>query len=117
MAENMEHYNLPSHVKGDTFNGILFTVTVNTVALDLTNAHIKMDLRLTPLGVVAKTFSDGAGITISNSPTDGKFTIDAQIIDIAAANYYYDIEITLGNGLVKTYISGRWNILQDVTYG
>jgi ribulose-5-phosphate 4-epimerase/fuculose-1-phosphate aldolase len=117
MTDNMVHYNFPSHTKGDTFNGVLFTITVNAVALDLTGAHIKMDLRLTPeTTTVAKSFSDGSGITIDATPTKGKFTINAQVIDIAAANYYYDIQITLQSGSIKTYIGGRWNILQDVTY-
>jgi hypothetical protein len=112
----MAHYNFPNTIRGDTFDGILFTITVNAIPADLTNAHIKMDLRLTPLGIVADTFSDGSGITISGTPTDGKFTFDAQVISIAAANYYYDIEITFSNGVIKTYIGGRWNILQDVSY-
>jgi hypothetical protein len=111
----MGHFNFPDHVKGDTFDGVLFTVKVNTVALDLTSAHIDMDLRLEPLGIVAKTFSEGAGITITDA-SNGKFRIDSQIIDISAGLYYYDIEITLSNGVVKTYVGGRWKILQDVTY-
>jgi hypothetical protein len=37
MTDNMVHYNFPSHTKGDTFNGILFTITVNAVALDYQN--------------------------------------------------------------------------------
>jgi hypothetical protein len=115
MTETLGHYNFPEHVKGDTFDGVLFTIKVNTVPLDLNSAHIKMDLRLEPLGVVAETFSDGAGITIYNA-SDGQFVFDAQIIDIDAGNYYYDIEITLSNNVVKTYITGRWTILQDITY-
>jgi hypothetical protein len=76
-----------------------------------------MDLRLTPdTATAAKSFSDGSGITIDTVPTTGKFTFNAQVINIAAANYYYDIQITLQNGSIKTYIGGRWNILQDVTY-
>lgn len=114
----MAHYNFPAHIKGDTFNGILFTVTVNSAPLDLTDAEINMDLRLTPdTAVIAEHFdSDGNGITIDAVPATGKFTFDAQIINISAANYYYDIEVTFPSTAVKTYIGGRWNILQDVTY-
>jgi hypothetical protein len=113
---NTARYDFPQHVKGDTFNGVQFTVTVNAVPLDLTAAHIKMDLRLTPLGVVAESFSDGAGITIAVNPATGVFKFDAQVVNIPAATYYYDIEITLSNGVIKTYVGGRWTILQDITY-
>jgi len=114
----MAHYNFPSHIKGDTFNGILFTVTINSAPLDLTDAELNMDLRLTPdTPVIAEHFdSEGNGITIDANPATGNFTFNAQIIDIPADNYYYDIEVTFPSGSVKTYIGGRWNILQDVTY-
>ena len=38
-----------------------------------------------------------------------------QVVDILAMLYHYDIEITLSNGDVKTYIVGTWDIIQDVT--
>jgi len=111
-------YDFPKTIKGDTFNGTLFTVTVNDLALDLTNAIVKMDLRLTPTGTIAKSFTSvgDADITISATPTDGKFTINRQIIDIDAGTYAYDIEIELADGTIKTYISGNWTIIQDVTH-
>ena len=111
-------YDFPDTTKGDTFNGILFTILVNDVALDLTGAEINMDLRLTPTGASVERFTSvgDADITISATPTDGKFTFNRQIIDIAASNYKYDIEIILADNTVKTYISGNWKIVQDVTY-
>jgi hypothetical protein len=112
----MGHYNFPDHVKGDTFDGTLFTIKVNGVPLDLNSAHIDMDLRLEPLGVIAKTFSSDTGGIIIYNPSDGQFTVDPQIVDVPAGDYYYDIEITLSNGVVKTYVGGRWKILQDITY-
>ena len=113
----MVNYNFQNHVKGDTFNGVLFTVTVNDVAFDLTGATITMDVRPTKTGSVVATYSTTTtGITISSPSTAGKFTFDEQIIDIAAAKYVYDIEIELSSGTVKTYIWGNWEITQDVTY-
>ena len=112
------NYNFPSAVRGDTFNGLKFTVLVNDIAVDLTNATIIMDLRLTPTGVVVKSFTTvgSGGITINSDPTTGKFVFDAQIIDLPAAKYVYDIEIDFQSGLIKTYIGGTWEIIQDVTY-
>jgi hypothetical protein len=114
----MASYNIPSVIKGDNFNGVLFTISVNNVPIDLTGAIITMDLRLTKLGVSAKRFTSvgNAGITIVAPATDGKFTLNNQVIDITATKYFYDIQIVFADGTVKTYICGRWEIIQDVTY-
>jgi len=115
----MALYNFKNHKKGDTFDGVEFTITVNGNSLILTEATIKMDMRETPLGVVVKSFSTPtSGITISSPTTAGKFIIDQQIIDIPAFKYYYDIEISLATNPVeiKTYVWGRWEIVQDITY-
>ena len=106
-------YNFPDHIKGDTFKGVNFTVTVNTVALPI--SAVKMELKLAYNTPSALTLSNGAGITISN--VTGVFTIDNQIIDIPAGNYIYDIEITTQSGDVDTYINGTWKILPGVTNG
>lgn len=118
MGGEMVSYNFPNHKKGDTFNGIQFTINVNGSPLNLTGASIAMDLRLTPTGASVERFSTavGEGITISTPKTAGIFTLDTQIIDIAAGDYYYDIQITLANSTIKTYIGGRWIIEQDITY-
>ena len=118
MSAGVSNYNFPDHIKGDTFNGKTFTVTLNAVALNLTSAIINMDMRLTPTGTVVKSFTSvgSGGITINANPVLGKFTLDAQLIDIAVGEYWYDIEIELSSGVVKTYIGGRWTILQDITY-
>jgi hypothetical protein len=114
----MALYNFPNLRKGDTYPGAVFTINVNGSPLDLTSAEVDIDLRLTALGAVAKTFTSvgGGGITISATPTDGTFTIDDQIVDIAAGTYLYDIEITLSNGVVMTPVWGNWQIIQDITY-
>ena len=52
------NHNLPDVIKGDTYNAILFTILVNDVAVDLSgDTIITMDMRLTPLGAVAKSFT------------------------------------------------------------
>ena len=109
-------YNFPDHIKGDTMQAVNFTVTVNSSALDLTGATIKMDLR-TSNGNLRKRFSsvDDDGISITNA-AGGVFSVLEQIIDVPAMTYNYDIEITLSDDTVNTYISGTWTILQDQTY-
>lgn len=114
----MAKYNFVNHVTGDTFNGVLFTVYVNDVALDLTGAEINMDLRETPDGTLIQRYTtvDDGGLTILDPPTDGKFQFDRQVVSVTAGVYVYDIEIILSDGTIKTYISGKWNISKDVTH-
>jgi len=112
-------YDFPQIIKGDTFDGLSFTLSVNTVLVDFTDAIITMDLRLDKTGVSVKRFTSvgDADITIESPKTSGKFKFNSQIINVDAGIYYYDIQILFPNTVVKTYIEGRWTILQDVTYG
>ena len=118
MISSISNYNFPDHVRGDTFDGVQFTVTVNSLPIDLTLAIINMDLRSKLTNEVAKSFTtvNSGGLTIILPPENGQFTFDSQIIDVPAGTYAYDIEIVFSNGVVKTYIGGIWNILQDITY-
>ena len=119
-TENIAHYNFKNHTKGDTFDGVLFTLKKNGVAVDLSVCTITMDMRLTALGAIAKSFTSAGsgGITIDADPTSGKFVLDAQIIDIAAGTYMFDMQFLFDDtpDVVKTYIKGNWTILQDITY-
>lgn len=116
---SQQTYDFPNHIKGDTFNGLSFTVTVNTVALNLAGSSIKMELKLNkrPETAVAKTFSTTDNSILITEPSNGKFQIAKQVIDISANIYFYDLEITLQSGDIYTYISGKWQILQDITNG
>ena len=110
-------YNFPDHIKGDTYDGTQFTIQVNGSALDLTGASIKMSMKLDKTQTTAdlELTTDNGGIVISNPPTSGVFIVGNQIINPEVGNYYYDIQITLSDLRVKTYISGRWKIKQDIT--
>ena len=107
-------YIFEDHIKGDTFQGVGFLVKVNDENLPI--AAVKMELKTSKSAAAALTLQNGSGITLSDI-TVGQFTIDNQIIDIPAANYIYDIEITTQSGEVHTYISGTWRIVQGVTNG
>jgi hypothetical protein len=105
-----------SHIKGDTFDEVAFSIKINNVALDLTGATIKMQLKKTSNSVAILSFTSAgsAGITIT-SPSAGLFKINEQIIDIEVFNYAYDIQLTLASGVVKTYVSGTFNITKEIT--
>ena len=104
---------LKDTVRNDTFNKVDFTITKDNVAIDLTNATIKVAFRhLKKDGKVSKALTNADGITLT-TPAQGKFKIDAFIADMPVGIHYYDIEITIGT-VVKTYIEGTINITQDV---
>jgi len=108
-------YNFPDHIKGDTFSGVQFEVLVNTVALDITDADITMQLKEKHDGGVKAEFSTANTKLEITDAVAGKFTFKEQIIDICAKVYIYDIEILLPNGKKHTYIKGTWKINCDVT--
>lgn len=105
-----------THKKGDTFEAVNFAMLVNSVVLNLTGCTLKMQLRKEYGGIIYLSLTSvaNAGITISNA-AGGLFRINKQIINIDAANYIYDIELTKADGTVKTYISGNFYITNDIT--
>jgi len=106
-----------THIKGDTFNQVAFELKIDTVAVNLTGAVIKMQLRKNASDVtpaLSLTSVSSAGITIT-APTLGQFKINEQIIDIAVETYQYDIQITFASGIVKTYVAGSFNITPEIT--
>lgn len=105
-----------SHIKGDTFEAVNFAVVKNAVALSLTGAVIKMQLKKECNGVaiLALTSVASAGLTITNA-AGGLFKINQQIINIDEFNYVYDIQITFSDGTVKTWVEGNFIVKCDIT--
>ena len=105
-----------SHIQGDTFEAVNFAVVKNTVALSLTGAVIKMQLKKECNGVaiLALTSVASAGLTITNA-AGGLFKINQQIINIPEFNYIYDIQITFADGTVKTWVEGNFVVKCDIT--
>ena len=104
------------HKQGDTFKEVPFEILINSVALNLTGAVIKMQLRKECGGVIALNLTSvaSAGLTITNA-VNGLFKINKQIINIPEYNYLYDIQITLADGTVDTWVSGNFLINCDIT--
>jgi hypothetical protein len=108
-------YNF-THIKGDTFDEMPFAILKNAVAVNLTGAIIRMQLRSECGGLIALSLTSvaSAGITITNA-VGGLFKINKQIINIASGNYAYDLEILFSDGTVKTWLSGEFLIECDIT--
>jgi len=108
------------HYKGDAFPEQLFQIEEeidNVVTnMDLTGAVINMQLRVKAGENVFLNLTSvaDAGITITDA-TAGEFKINSQIINIDARKYLYDLQITLPNEEVFTYIKGFFEVINDIT--
>jgi hypothetical protein len=113
-SSSTETYNLADVLKGDTFNGVQFTVTVNGTPKDLTSTVITCDFRSSKkTGPVSLSLSIGSGITIVDA-INGVFEIDAFDANMDVGIHYYDIQFVDG-AVTKTYIEGTIKVFQDVT--
>jgi len=96
--------------RGDTFKQVDFQININTIPLDLTDGSVKIQLRKEAGGVIAFE----PVMTIFDA-VNGQFCIDEQIIDIQACIYKYDIQVITENGEVNTWVSGIFEITDDIT--
>ena len=104
---------LKPQIKGDTFNGVRFTLSPVT---DLTGATIRTQFRKGgKRNEVVKEITTADGITVEDL-VNGVFVWDSFIMDLNPCIYYYDVEITFPNGDVKTYVEGVIKVTQDTTY-
>ena len=102
--------------RGDTFNEVPFEILIDDVALNLTGAIIKMQVKKDACSsaVLSLTSVASAGITITNA-VNGQFKINEQIINIKPCNYQYDIQIELESGEIKTYLGGLFQVVKTIT--
>lgn len=109
-------YNIHSHRRGDTWDGInSIIINVNGIPINLTNATIKMDFRQDLDAPVALTLSTTDNSIMITNAMEGTITIPPQKIEIPFAKYLYDLQVTYSTGVVKTYLSGTWQIEADIT--
>ncbi len=103
-------------LRGDTFKEYPFEILINTLPLDLTDAVIKMDIKKDACSLPALTLTsvNDNGITITDD-VNGRFKINEQIINIPAGNYQYDIQITLADLTVHTWVGGLFQIINTIT--
>jgi hypothetical protein len=109
----MTKYNIIAF-RGDTWNGVQFTINVNGSPKDLTLTTIKMSIRDKNRKII-KTVSSAlsSGITITDDE-GGTFIINPFIADFEAGSYNYDIQFTTAT-VVKTYVQGTFTVKQDIT--
>jgi hypothetical protein len=91
-----------------------FAITANDVAVDLSGSTILIQVRTKPTSTdVVLSLVTGTSITIGGVGKN-EITLN-KIVDIAAGNYVYDMNVTFPSGLVKTYIWGTFLVQEDIT--
>ena len=107
-------YELRDHIKGNTLGEIVFQLIINGNSVDLTGATIDMGIKEHVLTDVGYTLSTENGKMSITDPVEGVFKIVQQIIDFEPNLYNYDIKITFPDNVIKTYVTGKWKIIQNV---
>ena len=99
-----------THKRGDSWSGWAeVEILLNGEPLDLTGASFLMQARRSATSPeVAFSFEP-----VATEPNEGKFMVPGAVIDAPAAQYVYDVELTLASGRVLTPISGVFTITPD----
>ena len=91
-----------------------FAITANDVAVDLSGSTILIQIRSTPTSSdVVLSLTTGSSITIGGVGKN-EITLN-KVVNIAAGNYVYDMNVTFPSGLVKTYIYGSFLVQEDIS--
>ena len=91
-----------------------FAITANDVAVDLSGSTILIQVRTKPTSTdVVLSLTTGSTITIGGVGNN-EITLN-KVVDIAAGNYVYDMNVTFPSGLVKTYIYGSFLVQEDIS--
>jgi hypothetical protein len=109
-------YTIPTHRRGDTWDGInSIAINVNGAPINLSGASIKMEFRENiDYPVVLTLSTQNSGIQILNAAT-GTIRLPSHNVEIPCGHYMYDLQVTYSTGVVKTYITGSWEIVADIT--
>lgn len=110
---------LPPHVRGDTWDGfsvteVLIDDAVPAVALASALIHFRTsdDATGEPAHVLSTDDADELVIDDADAWT---VTAPAQLLPLAVGRWYFDLQFTDDAGDVRTYVSGKLTVLQDVT--
>jgi hypothetical protein len=111
-------YNFPKHISGDTWDGInIISLKTNESAINLLDSIINIQVRSNAnlASPIVFEFSTLDNSIIILSPSQGLINIPPQTIDIPAGYYKYDLQIIFSSGIKKTYLTGNWEILPNIT--
>lgn len=113
------------HKKGDDWTPDTITVydggtvvdgvVVGGTVRNFTGYTGRLQIRTVLSNDVIITLTNGAGITLSSLGVITLTMTAAQTAAIAAGDYVYDMQTTSAGGVIKTWFSGSFTIVTDVT--
>jgi len=100
--------------RNDTLE-LTFTITDGSaVAISLSTADVKMQIRNRPDGDILQTLTEGNGITVGGA-SNNVITVSKIISIENGGTYAYDLQATFSNGIVTTYVKGYFILYEDIT--
>ena len=111
-------FDISPHISGDTWKGInSITILSLGIPLNLTDCTVRMQLR--PAANLASPiyleFSTDDETILIVSEQNGIINIPSRIIDIPVGKYNFDLQIEFPTGIVRTYLTGIWEITNNIT--
>lgn len=107
----MNGANIPEHPSGDTFNGVIYSIKENNVALNLTGFTAKFRATL----INDRDINNVKEIAlVAEDLVAGKMKLPKMKIDWAPGVYKYEVTFTYPSGDVKTLIRGNWSIIPKI---
>lgn len=114
MGDLREVHILKPVVRGTNLNEATFEYKLNSAAINLTSAVIKIAFKRYNSEKIIETFVIGDGIIVTNA-IGGIFKLDkTKIINWPAGIYYADIDVTLADGSKANYIILKLEVPQNI---
>ena len=112
----MALYNIPTHRRGDTWDGISsISISRNDLPFNLADKTAKMQLREDIDSPVVLELSIENGSILYDNVANA-LQIPPRIIIVPPGTYKYDLQVTSFDGTFnKTYLEGSWTIVADIT--
>jgi hypothetical protein len=111
-------YNFTNHRLGDRWKGIeSITILDCNSAINLNDCDIFIQFRpkynpASPVFLELSTYN--SKILILNKQ-NGIIKIPEQVIDIPCGEYKYDLQVNFPTGVSKTYLTGLFKVLPQIT--
>lgn len=115
MSDQLPILNIPEPiVQGDTWPGLLFTLTEDGEPINLVNAEIKLQT-FKNMRRTLNLSTSNAGISIVDAAS-GQFNLEEiQYLNLEPGQHIGDLQITLQDGRRTTYCKVLFNVTAEIT--
>jgi hypothetical protein len=98
--------------KGNTWQSV-FTLFKDSVPVNLSSSEVRIQIRRKATSSTAEvTLTEADGITVGGASSN-QVTLSKRV-NIAAGNYVWDM-LVITSGVYKTYIGGKFEMVEEVT--